>query len=272
MLRFFHCVCFVAIFSIAQAQKNTQELIANPKMMLSYDEEKFKQVAKKIDLPDNIMMLKASELLKYKDKILQLNQYDYFKLADWENWISSEEKNFAHGKMNDAYWSFDLLKSDKAGVFTWFKVPLQANQSYEIHIKFRYLAETEKKNLPRLPFIQVMTSKKKSSKINQMTKIGKLYVSKSNRLAEIRRKKIIQEFRANYGGFYPDDFAEPEKISEWQEIKLKYTAKGGEQFLLIGYELSKKAMELLPQSLFCDIDEVSVKLLKNQTTRETEEE
>jgi hypothetical protein len=261
-------ILFIHFIVILSAQNNHNELVPNPNFQLSFDEAKFRKVSKDLDLPENVLMLKAREIQQYKDKIAQLNRFDYFQLNAWENCLNTDRKTFATNKANDAYWFFKLSQLDKDGIYCRLKEPLQARRQYEIRIKYRYLAEVEKKNLSRLPALKVWLGSDKYLKISQLIEVGKLFPNRSTRMEDAKRRKIIMEFQQNYGGFYSDDFAETERIPEWQEVKFKYTATGNEQFILLGYFLSKQNKNHLPSNLFCDIDEVSVKLFRTPGTRE----
>lgn len=264
---------------VAQAQSQPPELVYNSEITLGYDEAKYLQVSRSLGLPSSVMMLSAQEMLDLQPAMQQISTVDFFKLPDWEYWESAEAIQYIatpEAPANDV--SLILpLKTQAEALVAYLKQPLEAGRVYTVEVRYSYLfpPHFDSKACPPVG-IQVFDTY--PAELTAKSWLTYLPAFISHREETNKRKKVVEGFQQNYGGVYGDDFADfyPNE-QEWETSVHRFKAKGGEQFVLIGYVLSPKGLgKWLEQSIdqaykAVYVDKVSVRLLDRDNVRDENE-
>lgn len=269
--------CFVTYLNLTQAQ----ELIANPNIHLSIDEELEVQILGKIgnmksvlqtmrmspeDIQKAIKKIVEQQIKEEKGRFRKVRNLhnDFFMIKDWEGREKSENQHIKIiylEKANKACFRFDLVHHTQF-IFTNFK-PLEKGKDYKITIGYNFSKIPENHKTQPLGIFVSQENPEEAQKLKANFPIPFLSNQKQKE-ADKRRKKILEEYQKNYGGSFPENFAQEKKINQYLTQEFIYKAKGGETYLSIGrFIQKKKKFKPLSENLQCSIYWVSLQPVYN---------
>lgn len=268
----------VSVFVLTLALSSSlraQELLSNPSLVLSIDEALGERVFGKIGNLESILkemkpeevkaqIIKARQAALETERekgLLKVNSADFFMIKFWEGREDAKVQSIQIAQVprevNKGYFKFNLQNYSQY-IYTKFEA-LKRGKTYQITIAYNFTNEVKLASSEALNIFMTEDSPEEAKDLKALFDLPFISNQKA-KIADEKRRKIINDYQKNYGGVFSEDFAQKEAVKTYFEKQFLYKAKGGEQFLTIGriYSAQKKRKSNLSENLECNIYMVSL--------------
>lgn len=256
-------------------QIQAQELISNPTMRLSIDEDLGEKVFGKIGNMESVLLpmtpkqiqealqkVSKEQLKEEKGKFRKVKNthLDFFMIKGWEGREKSDNQNIEIvylERANEACFRFDLFNYTQF-IFTNFK-PLEAGKNYKITVGYNFSETPKNHKMKPLDIFLTQKNPEEAKKLKADFHLPFLS-NKKDKMADEKRKKIIEEYQKSYGGSFSEDFAQEKEVQQYLTQEFIYKAQGGETYLTIGRLMKEdKKSKQISEDLQCTIYLVSLR-------------